>query len=168
MKAFSSYNIPSSLSCFTLPHSIIKRGKHERPEVQRIINYFIIYCQQQLFTSLSNEQLLSVWTTVLHQEVSQISLEITSLRTAYVLCSSLCDTFSSKREKNKAAAITWGMHEISNRWTVKLLKKFCDLKTTLTGSKEPKPQASKKRWQAPSSQQVGKHQEVQEEAGPGQ
>lgn len=106
MKAFNSYNIPSSLPCFTLPHSIIQRVKHERPKVQRIINYFIIYCQQQLFTSLSNNQLLNVRTTVLHQEVSQISLEITQLRTAYVLCSSLCDTFSSKKEKNKAAAIT--------------------------------------------------------------
>lgn len=89
------------LVLYTLPCSIIQRGKHERSEVQRIINYFLIYCQQQLFTSLNNKQLLSVWTTALHKEVSQISLEMTQLRTAYVPCSSLYDTSSSKRKKKR-------------------------------------------------------------------
>lgn len=40
------------------------------------------------------------------------------------------------------------MHESWKRRTVKLFKKFCCLTTTLTGSKEPKSQASEKRWRA--------------------
>lgn len=150
----------------TLACSVIQRGKHkhERSEVQRIINYFIIYCQQQFFTSLNNKQLLSVWTTAVHKEVSQISLEITQLRTAYVPCSSLCDTSSSKR-KTKSCC-----HHLRNAWNLKEAnsKTVLGLKTTLTSPKEHKPQASEKRWQAPSSQWVGKHQEGQEEAGLGQ
>lgn len=77
-------------------------------------------------------------------------------------------TLLAPRGKKKAAAITWGMHEISKRRTAKLSKKFYCLKTTVTGPKEPNPQASEKRWWAPNTWQVGKHQEEEEEAGLGQ